>query len=119
MSWKLVLLITPRTEHAHTIGEAWQQAGASGVTYFESHGLYRLQQARHGLEVPPGMLSLFEILRGQDQHNITILSVVAGEQVEPLVKATESIIGALTEPNNGILFSMDVEHVFGLRSTGN
>jgi nitrogen regulatory protein PII len=114
---KLVLLITTRTEVGHEIGEAWQQAGAAGVTFVEGYGLHRLQQASQSMEVLPGMMSLFEILRQQEQHNIIMLSVVDNDSlVDRIVEATEDVVGSLMEPNNGIIFVLDVERTVGVRN---
>jgi hypothetical protein len=40
---KLVVLITSHVEKALAMAEAWQAAGAPGVTLIDSHGLRRLQ----------------------------------------------------------------------------
>lgn len=112
---KLVILITSRIEDCHTVGEAWQAAGAPGVTLIESFGLRRLQQASKSLEVLPGTLSLLEILRDNDEiKSVTLLSVVEEPQVDALVRATENILGDLHQPNAGVLFVIDVERAFGL-----
>lgn len=113
---KLLLLVTPQIDSSHQIGEAWQRAGASGVTFVEVHGLFRMQQMSHTHDLLPGTLSLMSILRQNEQHNILMFSVVRSDQVEALRKATESIIGDINQAHNGIMFVLDVEQAFGLRS---
>lgn len=113
---KLVVLITSRVEECHTVGEAWQKAGAPGVTLIESYGLRRIQEASRSLEVLPGMLSLLEILRETDEiRSMILLSVVEAPQVDALVTATEAILGDLNIPNTGVLFVLDVARTVGLR----
>jgi nitrogen regulatory protein PII len=113
---KLVILITSRLDDCHAVGEAWQQAGAPGVTLIESYGLRRMQEMSDSLEVLPGMLSLFEILRENDEiKSVTMLSVVEAPQVDALVQATERILGDLNHPNTGVLFVIDVERAVGVR----
>ena len=111
---KLILLITPLVERSHEIGEAWSAAGAPGVTYFESHGLHTMRQHSKSSTVLPGMMSLMEILRSNDENNITLLSIVPETAVDPIIAATESIVGPLDQPDNGILFVVDVERAVGL-----
>ncbi len=114
---KLVILITSRIEDCHMVGEAWQTAGAPGVTLIESYGLRRLQEASKSLEVLPGAMSLLEILRDNDEiKSVTLLSVVGEQQVDALVRATEDVLGDLHQPNTGVLFVIDVERAVGLRA---
>ena len=113
---KLVVLITPMVDRSHDVGDQWQQAGAPGVTFIESYGLHRLQEARKGAEVLPGFMSMVEILRSRDEHSVIIFSVVPDDVlVDQLIAAAESIIGPISDPDNGILFVIDVEHALGLR----
>jgi nitrogen regulatory protein PII len=113
---KLVILITSRLGDTHTVGEAWQQAGAPGVTLIESFGLRRIQEASKSLEVLPGMMSLMEILRENDEiKSATMLSVVDDQHVDAIIRSTESILGDLNVPNNGVLFVIDIERAVGVR----
>ena len=50
---KLIILITAEREHGLTIAEAWQKAGAPGITIVQTNGLYSLQQ-----EVKAGNIEL-------------------------------------------------------------
>jgi nitrogen regulatory protein PII len=113
---KLIVLITPQLEQGHEIGEAWEAAGVSGVTYIESHGLHGLRQAGHTMAVLPGMSSVLEILRSSDLHNVTLFTVVQDEGlVDKVIAATVKLVGDLERPDNGILFVVDVERVIGVR----
>ena len=113
---KLVILITGHIEEGHGIGEAWQQAGAPGVTFIESYGLRRLQEKSSTMEVLPGMMSMLEILRQSEETSLIVLSVVEDDSVvEKLVNATRSVLGDLTSPNTGVLFVIDVEWSIGIR----
>ena len=111
---KLVILITPRLEEGHSIGDAWQQAGAPGVTFVESYGLRRLQETSDRPEVLPGMMSMLEILRSGEDNNVMLFSVVPDERViDEIIKVTEAIIGNIALPDNGILFTLDVDRALG------
>lgn len=112
---KFVLLITPHIEASHQIGEAWQTAGAPGVTLVESHGLYRLQKHAKSAQILPGMMSMLEIMRQNEEHNVMIFSVVDDHLVDVLITEAEAIIGSMDEENNGVIFVLDVERVLGMR----
>ncbi len=114
---KLVILITSRIEEGHIIGEAWQQAGAPGVTLVGSHGLRRLQEAQKSSEVLAGMISLAQILRETEETSLIIMSVVDNDAVvDKLIEATQNLLGDLTQPDTGVLFVIDVERTVGVRT---
>lgn len=113
---KLVILITSRIEEGHQIGEAWQQAGAPGVTFIESYGIRRMQEASKSGELLPGMMSLFEILRQQEETSLVVLSVVDNDDtVNHLIDATRDVLGDLLSPHTGLVFVIDVERAIGVR----
>ena len=112
---KLVVLITGQVEQSHTVGEAWQTAGAPGVTLIEGHGLRHLQEAWKHAEILPNTFSLQHILRENDLSSVIILSLLEDDAlVDTLITATESILGDMTAPNNGVMFVIDVAHVIGV-----
>jgi hypothetical protein len=113
---KLIVLITARLDEGHRIGEAWRAAGAPGVTFIESYGIRSLQNASKGAEILSGMLSMLEIIRDNEETSIILLSLVNDDVlVSELFRVTESILGDMEEPNNGIVFSLDVERAIGIR----
>jgi len=116
---KLVILITARIEEAHDLGAAWQKAGAPGVTFIESYGIRRMQEKSHAGELLPGVLSMLEALRESEETSLIALTVVDNDQlVDQLIAAAERILGDLNEPNNGILFVLDVARTVGVRYHG-
>ena len=87
---KLVVLITSRIGETHSIGEAWKKAGAPGVTFVEGYGLRRLQEASKSVEILPGMLSLMEILRDNEETSMVILTLFEDDTlVDKLQQACE------------------------------
>lgn len=112
---KLILFVTSQIERGHEIGEAWEAAGVSGVTYVESFGLHGLRKAGHTMAVLPGMSSILEILRSNDQHNISMFTVVPDvEMANNVIRHTERLVGSLDQFDNGVLFVLDVERALGL-----
>lgn len=118
---KLVILITAQVENGLEIAQAWQEAGAPGVTLVRAHGLHTLQdELKSGsVELPPMVVSMgaamAAILDNLEERNQMILSVVEDTTVDRLITAANGVLGDLTEPNTGILFVLPLDRVVGLR----
>jgi hypothetical protein len=113
---KLVILITSQIDAGYEVGEAWQEHGAPGVTLINSYGLHQVQEASKKSEVLPGVLSMLELVRNQHENNLILLSVVDDVVLaEELIDTANQVLGDLYKPNNGLMFVLDVEQVFGLR----
>ena len=72
---KLVVLITTRVEKTLALAEAWQKAGAPGVTLVPSHGFRTLQERTRKLELPH-FVNLATILK-QVENVIGILAIIS------------------------------------------
>lgn len=114
---KAVFLITSQTDKALEIAEAWQAAGAPGVTLLASYGLHRLQERSRSLELPL-FVSMASVLRDLEETSEIIFSIVDAALVDTLVEAASQVLGDLLLPNTGILFVIDVERVVGMRRHG-
>ena len=118
---KLVVLITPLVEHGLDVAEAWQKAGAPGVTILRTHGLYSLQNEteRGEIELPRMVLSMASamahILESIEERGAMILSVVEEPLVDSLVDAATALLGDLNAPGNGILFVLPLDRAVGVR----
>jgi nitrogen regulatory protein PII len=118
---KLVVLITTRVEAGLNVAQAWQGAGAPGVTVIRAHGLHTLQQElRSGsVELPRMVVSMgaamAAIIDNMEERAEVILSLVEDASVDPLIAAANQALGDLTEPNHGILFVLPVERAIGVR----
>ena len=113
---KLVILTTSKMDEAHTVGEAWQQAGVPGVTYIEGYGLRRMQETVKDAEVMPGMLSMIDILRNNEETSLILMSAVNDDAlVDRMLASAQEILGEMTEPNAGIFLVVDLERAIGIR----
>jgi hypothetical protein len=93
--------------------DEWERLGVSGATIYDSSGLNKARQLRDDLPLFP---SVRELLGGVETHHRTLLSVLEdGVDVEALVRSTEKIVGPLDSPHTGILFTVPVLQVWGLR----
>ncbi|MCC6803826.1 MAG: hypothetical protein IT319_13165 [Anaerolineae bacterium] len=118
---KLIVLITAQIEAGLDIAQAWQDAGAPGVTVIRSHGLHTLQQElRSGSVELPRMIAsmgaaMAAIIDNVEERSEILLSLVEDELVDRLIAAANQTLGDLTQPNHGILFVIPVERAIGVR----
>ncbi len=113
---KLVVLITTHIEKGLTVAEAWEAAGAPGVTLIESHGLHRLREQSKELELPL-IVSMSQLLRQIEETNQTIFTVVDDDLVDVMIDAACQALDARTleESGVGVAFVIDVERTIGMR----
>jgi nitrogen regulatory protein P-II 1 len=113
----LLVFVLDNPEQCPDILEAWEEAGASGVTILESTGLGRLSGVvRDDLPLFP---ALRDLLTSQELHHRTLFTVIEDEAtLERIIAATERVIGDLTRDHTGFLFVVPVTRVLGLEKRG-
>ncbi|MDQ7026396.1 MAG: hypothetical protein Q9P44_12680 [Anaerolineae bacterium] len=118
---KLVILITAQVEQGMDVAQAWQDAGAPGVTIVRTHGFRTLQEkVRRGtVELPRIVTSMAaamaHVLTSMEEPGEMLLSVVDNGMVDKLEAAATDVLGDLTEPYNGIMIVLDIERAIGVR----
>jgi nitrogen regulatory protein PII len=111
----LVLLVLDNLDHGPDVLQAWENAGAKGVTILESTGIGRVRRAGLRDDLPL-MPSLSDLLRGSETHHRTLFSVVeTEEQADRIMEATQQLIGDLGRPHTGFAFIVQLHKVYGLR----
>jgi hypothetical protein len=118
---KLVLLITAQVEGGLEVAQAWQDAGAPGVTLVDSYGIQHLREAVESgaVELPRMVVSvaaaMAHVMDNIERSTQIVLSVVEDTMVDRLIDETTSILGDLNEPNNGVLLVLAIERAVGVR----
>ena len=110
----LVVLVLDDPDQCRDVLDAWEAAGAPGVTILDSSGLGRVRgmNLRDGVPLMPSLSDLF---RRQEDHHRTLFSVVKDQsQVEAIAQATQALIGELDRGHTGLLFVVPVSQVYGL-----
>ncbi|MBN2472508.1 MAG: hypothetical protein JXN59_17415 [Anaerolineae bacterium] len=108
----MVMLIMTNPDHCMDMLEAWDEAGAPGITILETTGLNTLRKSSGVRDDLPLMPSLADIFRATEEHHRTIFSVVNDEaQVEALMAATERVFDryeAEKRENSAVVFVLPV-----------
>lgn len=116
---KLVILITSELTNGLDIANGWAEAGAPGVTIIPAHGLQSIKQAAQDGQVElPRMRHSFgravaSVLQNMTPRSEVVLAVVPEALVNQLIEKSETFL-KLNEPNQGILFTLDVEQAIGI-----
>jgi nitrogen regulatory protein PII len=110
----LVVFVLDDPDRCRDVLDAWEAAGAPGVTILDSSGLGRVRQAGIRDDIPL-MPSLSDLFRRQEDRHRTLFSVVKDQsQVDAIAQATQAVIGELDRGHTGLLFVVPVSQVFGL-----
>ncbi len=118
---KLVLLITPQVDKGLDVAQAWQEAGAPGVTIIRSHGLHTLQQELKSgsIELPRMIVSMgaamAAIIDNMEERGEIIISIVEDALVDAIIAAANEVLGDLSTPNSGILVTLPIDRAIGVR----
>jgi nitrogen regulatory protein PII len=109
----LVVFVLDNLEQCPQVLDAWDEAGAPGVTILESTGLRRVRaMMRDDMPLFP---SLRDLLASRELHHRTLFTVVEDEAtLERVIAATERVIGDFTRHHTGLLFVVPVTRVLGL-----
>ncbi len=113
---KMIILVTTHIDKGLAVAEAWEAAGAPGVTLIESHGLRRLQEQSKSLEINL-FVSMNALLRQVEETNQTLFTVVENDQVDTMIEAACNALGtkSLNDPGAGVAFVINVERAIGVR----
>lgn len=109
---KLVVLITRQLEQVDDVVAAWETIGVEGATFLDAYGVRSYQERVASFEFLPGMRSALNLLRENQEHAIFLLSVIYEEaKLQPIIEATEAVLGDLHAPDTGFMFVIDLEWV--------
>lgn len=109
---KCVIFILHQTEKLEALLYMLSKVQISGATIMESTGMAQtLFNSKNGAILD----SLQFLLHPTNEENHTILMVLKEDQVPIAKQAIRDVIGDLSQPNTGILFTLPIEEVEGLR----
>jgi len=116
---QLIVLVVHDPTKADEVGQAWVDAGVTGLTLLDSAG-WAMRSESHGV---PDDLPLFpsmrRFMRGDEEASRLLFSVVGDDfDLDRVIQASEGVLGPLAEPDSGILFVVPVTHTRGLRKSG-
>ena len=112
----LVVFVLDSPDLCQDVLDAWEGAGAKGITILESTGIGRVRQAGIRDNIPL-MPSLSDLFKSDETHNRTMFSVVDElDAAHALVSAAQDTVGGIDKPNSGLLFVAPLLEVYGMKS---
>jgi hypothetical protein len=110
----LLMYVLDNVGQLPAVLEAWERAGAPGITILDSTGVERLRRAGLRDDLPL-MPSLADILADENVYHKTLLTVVENDAViTSIVEATRNIVGDFSNFHTGVLCVLPVLQVYGL-----
>jgi nitrogen regulatory protein P-II 1 len=112
----MILFILNNPDECQSLLNAWEDAGAPGVTILPSSGLGRVRRRTGLKEDMPLMPSLEDFFHQEENLHRTLFTIVAERDVvDRIIQVTQSMFGDLNLPDTGILAVLPVLEVHGLR----
>ena len=112
----LFVQVLEQTEHLADLLEGFAKAGVTGTTVLDSIGMGRIL-LESGSDVPT-MQIIRDVLAKGKPTNKTIFTVVKDEEtLRKAIEVVRSLCGDLNTPGKGILFTLPLDFVQGLKKT--
>ena len=116
---KMILFVLNDPSKVRDLLNAWKEAGAGGATVLFSTGMGRISPAAPLRDDLPLMPSLSNFYGNEEGLSRTLFTVVNDEEtVTRIIAATHTVVGALDQPDTGLLVIMPVELAEGLEKKG-
>jgi nitrogen regulatory protein PII len=110
----IVVLVLDNPDQCTDVLTAWEEAEAPGATILESTGMHRVRGRLFRDDVPlfPSVRHLAQV---EELRHRTIFAVIENEEtLERVIAATEALID-FSQPHSGLLFTVPVGRVVGLK----
>ena len=107
---KLLILVLNKVEKLEEVLEGFIEIGITGATVIDSIGMGHILS-----EEVPIFAGLRFMFAGNKPHNKTILSAIRDEKEKPAIELLRKILGDINQPGTGIVFTIPIERVEGLK----
>lgn len=107
---KCLVFILSQVEKLNDLLRELQDNGIRGATIINSTGM---AQALYSSNQEAVFGTLRQLLNANREENRTIFVVLPEEKVATAIDIIESVVGDLSKPNRGIVFTLDVDNLKG------
>lgn len=112
---KLLVIVLNKVECLEDIIEAFSDNHISGATIIDSKGMIQALVDREDFDFRI-LGSLRSILNPSHKENKTIFMVTPEERVKDISKIVNKITGGLDKPDTGIIFTLPIDYLEGIKS---
>ncbi|MCY6370225.1 hypothetical protein [Clostridium ganghwense] len=110
---KLLVFVLNKVDKLDNLLISFTNAGINGATILDSHGMAEVL-IDHNKNLPI-FGSLRMLLNEKRPFNKTIFAVLSDKQVEIALTCIREVVGDLSKPGVGIVFTLPVGYVEGIR----
>lgn len=110
---QVLVMVLNKVDELEDILEELNNIGIKGATVLESQGMANVISNNHPEKVPI-FGSLAMLVNEKRPYNKTIFAVLRDNQVTDAINAIKSVVGDLSKPNVGIVFTIPVAYVEGI-----
>lgn len=110
---QMLIFVLNNVNHIEEIMNEFTKHGIKGATIIDSTGMAKVLHHHDHHEVPL-FGSLKMLMNEQRPFNKTIFTVIKDEQVPVAVSAIKNVVGDLSKPDVGIVFTLPVSYVEGI-----
>lgn len=109
----MLIFVLNNVNHLEEILNELEKEGIKGATIIDSTGMGRVLHHTTNTDIPI-FGSLKMLMNEQRPFNKTIFTVIEDEQVPIAVSAIKKVVGDLSKPDVGIVFTIPVNFVEGI-----
>lgn len=111
----MIMFILNNPDQCQDVLDAWEAAGATGVTILPSTGLGHIRASMGLYDDMPLIPSLTDFFQQEENLHRTLIAIVPERRVvDGVIRATQSVLGDLSQPNTGVLVILPVLEAYGL-----
>ena len=107
---QLLVIVLNKEEYLEDVLSLFVELDISGATILDSVGMGRILS--HDIPIFAGF---GDLIVGNRPYNKTIFAVVDDNIVEDIIKGLNGICGDFAEPGTGLIFSLPINKVWGMR----
>lgn len=112
----ILFLVLNETEYLDDILDAFVDVGVRGATILDSQGMG--SALANGDKDMPFFGALRTLLDNSRPYNKTIFTVIEDDQVlNNAIEAVQDILGDMTKPGIGLMFTLPVNSIHGMTKT--
>lgn len=112
---KLLVYILPKNDKLDKLVQEFAKHNLTGATIINSWGIARKILSSNDETLGNIIGSLRKIIKSDNVSNNTIFMALKEENVPVAVEVIESVVGSLDEPDTGILFTLPIDFIKGMK----
>lgn len=110
---QMLIMVLNKVDELEDILEKLNNIGIKGATVLDSQGMANVISSTHPEKIPI-FGSLAMLVNEKRPYNKTIFAIIQDNQVTDAISAIKSVVGDLSKPNVGIVFTVAVNYVEGV-----